>query len=47
MTAQRFQRTGRWYTAKQWQTTGQDTTSTFTLGTATLTPTGTLTITPR
>jgi parallel beta-helix repeat protein len=47
MTAQRFQKTGRWYTAKQWQTTGQDTTSTFTLGTATLTPTGTLTITPR
>jgi parallel beta-helix repeat protein len=47
LTAQRFQKTGRWYTAKQWQSTGQDTTSTFTLGTATLTPAGTLTITPR
>ena len=46
LTAQRFQKTGQWYTAKQWQTTGQDTTSVFTLGKAVLTATGILTILP-
>ncbi|MFD7158596.1 right-handed parallel beta-helix repeat-containing protein [Kribbella sp. NPDC059898] len=46
LTADRFQKTGQWYTAKQWQTTGQDTSSIFTLGKAVLTPTGILTILP-
>jgi parallel beta-helix repeat protein len=30
LTSTRFQQTGRWYTARQWQQIGQDTTSTFT-----------------
>jgi len=30
LTAERFQKAGQWYTAKQWRQTGQDTTSTFT-----------------
>ncbi|MFK4085971.1 right-handed parallel beta-helix repeat-containing protein [Kribbella sp. NPDC020789] len=29
LTSTRFQKTGRWYTARQWQQIGQDTTSTF------------------
>ena len=36
LAAERFQKTGQWYTAKQWRTTGQDTTSAFTLGKAVL-----------
>jgi hypothetical protein len=44
LTAERFQKTGQWYTAKQWQATGQDTTSAFTLGKAVLDATGLLTI---
>jgi parallel beta-helix repeat protein len=46
LTAERFQKTGQWYTAKQWQGTGQDTTSAFTLGKAVLDATGILTIVP-
>ncbi|NUR99364.1 MAG: right-handed parallel beta-helix repeat-containing protein, partial [Kribbellaceae bacterium] len=44
--AQRFQKTGQWYTAKQWQTTGQDTSSLFTIGKAVLDATGILSILP-
>jgi len=44
LNAERFQKTGQWYTAKQWQTTGQDTTSLFTLGKAVLDATGILTV---
>ncbi|GAA1133895.1 hypothetical protein GCM10009630_35120 [Kribbella jejuensis] len=44
--AERFQKTGEWYTAKQWQNTGQDTTSLFTIGKAVLDATGILTVLP-
>ncbi|MEV5962679.1 right-handed parallel beta-helix repeat-containing protein [Kribbella sp. NPDC051952] len=46
MTAERFQRTGQWYTAQQWRQTGQDTTSAFRIGKAILNATGILTIEP-
>ncbi|TDW94219.1 parallel beta-helix repeat protein [Kribbella pratensis] len=46
LAAERFQKTGEWYTAKAWRTTGQDTTSAFTLGKAILDATGILTILP-
>ncbi|MFF0271237.1 right-handed parallel beta-helix repeat-containing protein [Kribbella sp. NPDC004536] len=46
LSAERFQKAGQWYTAKQWQSTGQDTSSLFTLGKAVLDPTGILTILP-
>ncbi|MEU8222853.1 right-handed parallel beta-helix repeat-containing protein [Kribbella sp. NPDC048915] len=44
LTVERFQKTGRWFTAKQWQATGQDTTSVFTIGKAVLDATGILTV---
>jgi parallel beta-helix repeat protein len=45
MTADRFQKTGQWYTAQQWRQTGQDATSVFTIGKAILDEaTGVLTI---
>jgi hypothetical protein len=31
LTAERFQKTGQWYTATEWRTTGQDADSTFTI----------------
>ncbi|MDX2973898.1 right-handed parallel beta-helix repeat-containing protein [Kribbella solani] len=46
LTTDRFQQTGQRYTAKQWQSTGQDKTSTFTTGRAILNTTGILTILP-
>ncbi|GAA1582254.1 hypothetical protein GCM10009804_43460 [Kribbella hippodromi] len=46
LTTDRFQQTGRWYTANQWQTTGQDKTSTFTTARPILNPPGILTILP-
>jgi parallel beta-helix repeat protein len=46
LAAERFQRTGQWYTAQQWRTTGQDTASAFTIGRAIMDATGTLTILP-
>ncbi|WP_350277187.1 right-handed parallel beta-helix repeat-containing protein [Kribbella sp. HUAS MG21] len=46
LAAERFQKTGQWYTAKEWRTTGQDTTSLFTIGKAVLDATGNLTILP-
>jgi hypothetical protein len=30
LTADRFQKTGEWYSAQEWRKTGQDATSTFT-----------------
>ncbi len=44
LAADRFQRTGQWYTAKQWQSSGQDSTSLFTIGKAVVDATGILTI---
>jgi hypothetical protein len=46
LAAERFQKTGQWYTAKQWRATGQDTGSAFTIGRAILDATGELTILP-
>ena len=46
LSAERFQKTGQWYTAKQWRATGQDTTSVFALGKAVLDATGLLRILP-
>ncbi|MGZ0146822.1 right-handed parallel beta-helix repeat-containing protein [Kribbella sp. WER1] len=46
LTADRFQKAGQWYTAQQWRTTGQDTSSTFTTGRAVLDISGLLTILP-
>jgi parallel beta-helix repeat protein len=46
LAAERFQKTGQWYTAKQWRATGQDTDSAFTIGRAILDATGVLTILP-
>jgi parallel beta-helix repeat protein len=46
LATQRFQKTGQWYTAQQWRTTCQDTTSAFTIGRAVLDATGVLTILP-
>jgi parallel beta-helix repeat protein len=46
LTAERFQRTGQWYTAQQWRQTGLDTTSAFRIGKAILNATGILTIEP-
>jgi len=43
LTAERFQKTGQWYTAQQWRQTGQDTSSAFTIGKAVLDATGVLT----
>jgi hypothetical protein len=34
LAAQRFQKTGQWFTAQQWRQTGQDTQSVFTIGTS-------------
>jgi hypothetical protein len=44
--AERFQKTGAWYTAAQWRHTGQDVTSVFTLGKAVLDAAGDLTVVP-
>ncbi|NIK60614.1 right-handed parallel beta-helix repeat-containing protein [Kribbella shirazensis] len=46
LAAERFQKTGQRYTAEQWRSTGQDTTSLFTIGRAVLDATGVLTILP-
>ena len=46
LAAERFQKTGQWYTAQQWRATGQDTASAFTIGRAILDATGVLTILP-
>jgi parallel beta-helix repeat protein len=46
LTAERFQRTGQWYTAPEWRQTGQDTSSAFRIGRAILSATGVLTIVP-
>jgi hypothetical protein len=46
LTAERFQKAGQWYTAKQWRGTGQDATSVFAIGKAVLDATGVLTILP-
>ncbi|MFD3399346.1 right-handed parallel beta-helix repeat-containing protein [Kribbella sp. NPDC058693] len=46
LAAERFQKTGQWYTAREWRATGQDTTSAFTIGKAILDATGVLTILP-
>jgi len=43
LTAERFQKTGEWYTAQQWRRTGQDTSSAFRIGKAVLDATGVLT----
>ncbi|MGW6277567.1 right-handed parallel beta-helix repeat-containing protein [Kribbella sp. NPDC055071] len=46
LTAERFQRTGEWYTAPEWRQTGQDTSSAFRIGKAIVSATGVLTIVP-
>ncbi|MEU4197388.1 right-handed parallel beta-helix repeat-containing protein [Kribbella sp. NPDC026611] len=46
LAADRFQKTGSWYTATEWRGTGQDVTSVFTLGKAVLDATGGITIVP-
>ncbi|MER7245411.1 right-handed parallel beta-helix repeat-containing protein [Kribbella sp. NPDC000426] len=46
LAAERFQKTGQWYTAQEWRGTGQDTASAFTIGRAILDATGVLTILP-